>query len=92
MYWQRDEKGNKTEKIVGYTVDLLSRVLKDANINTKFFLPPWKRCLEKSVDNSQYTIALDASYSKDREKKYLLTRDYYHITPNLSSTLKIMKY
>ena len=83
IYWQRDKNGEKTSKIVGYTVDLLSRVLSEANVTVKFFLPPWKRCLEKSVDNSQYTIALDASYSKEREKTYLLTRDYYHITPKI---------
>lgn len=61
----------------------MSKILNEANIKTKFFLPPWKRCLQKSVDNSQYTIALDASYSQEREEKYLLTRDYYHITPKI---------
>ena len=67
IYWKRDKNGEKTDQIEGYTVDLLTRVLNESNIKTKFFLPPWKRCLQKSVDNSQYTIALDASYSKEEK-------------------------
>ncbi len=82
-YFARDSSGNKTTNIEGYTIDVLEAILSENNISVTFELPAWGRCLAKADEGKEYQIALDASYSEERNQTYLLTDSYYVITPKI---------
>lgn len=75
-FLEKDANGNKTDTVIGYSVDVLNEILKPKGYVLKFFMPPWKRCLS-DTENGKYHIALDASYSEERQNKYLLTASHY---------------
>lgn len=80
-YYKRNSKGIKTDELTGYTVDVLKEIFKRNNIVVKFTMPPWQRCLHDVLQGNRSQIALDASHSAKREKKYIFTDWYYEITP-----------
>ena len=77
----RHEKGEKTKEIIGYDIELLNSIFKKHGIKAIFEMPPWNRCVKLAEMGSKYQIALSAAYSKERDTKYLMTRDYYRISP-----------
>ncbi len=83
IYWERSKNGAKTGKISGYTVDLLKEIFSKKGIEITFHLPPWSRCLAEVERGGRYHIAVDSSFSHERDKKFLLTKHYYEITPKL---------
>lgn len=66
----------KDGKTMGYDVDVLDAILTPAGVKFQVDMPPWKRCLV-GTEGGKYHIALSASHNKEREEKFLMTRDYY---------------
>tara|TARA_B100000315_G_scaffold132181_1_gene121607 strand:+ start:594 stop:1427 length:834 start_codon:yes stop_codon:yes gene_type:complete len=77
----KHEKGEKTKEIIGYDIEVLNSIFKKHGINAIFEMPPWNRCVKLAETGIKYQIALSASYSKERDRKFILTRDYYRISP-----------
>lgn len=75
------EDGKKTKEIAGYDVDVLNYIFSKQGIKVTFAMPSWNRCLKLTEAGNPYQIALSASYSKERDTKYLMTRDYYITKP-----------
>ncbi|WP_163832118.1 substrate-binding periplasmic protein [Spartinivicinus ruber] len=73
--------GKKTKEVKGYTIDVLTNILTHHQIKLIVNLIPWQRCLKWVALNKRYHIVLDASYNAQRDESYLLTRDYYQLTP-----------
>ncbi|WP_169719604.1 substrate-binding periplasmic protein [Psychromonas aquimarina] len=70
----------KTDQIVGFSVDVIEAVFAENNIKFSIELVPWKRCL-REVESGKYDMLLNASYSEERAEKYYLSSGYYAITP-----------
>ena len=81
MYYERID-GERTNKVVGYSVDVLKKILVDENGAELYsYLPPWKRCLQY-VSLGKYDIAPNSVYSEKRSKAYIMTVPYYSVTPS----------
>jgi polar amino acid transport system substrate-binding protein len=74
---------DQNKKVVGYTVEVLTKILNDQGIEVRFKLPPWKRCLAETKRGGKYSISVDSSYSKQRWEDYNYSKSYYEITPSL---------
>ncbi|WP_415896023.1 substrate-binding periplasmic protein [Neptuniibacter sp. PT34_22] len=72
--------GNKSEKIIGYSVDVIKEIFDKHSIKFTIKLPPWKRCLVEVDKGNQFQMLLSAGLSSERAKKYLLSRPYYTTT------------
>lgn len=75
LYFKR-ENGQRTEELVGYTIDYLQRSLAQHGLRYKYDPIPWKRCMEL-VNRGLYDMLTDASYNPARERLYLITKPYY---------------
>ncbi len=69
-----------TKKAGGYDVDILKEIFKKHGLESKVDMLPWKRCLLWAKHGKKYQMALSASYNKERDSTYLLTRHYYTVT------------
>ncbi len=78
-YFQRDEFGNKTKTITGYSVELLTKILNENGIKVKFTLVPWKQCVQGALKAKTYQIALNATYTENRVPDFLMTDTFYTI-------------
>lgn len=81
-FYERDQSGGRTTKIVGFTIDTMKQIMKKYNINYTLELLPWARCLEavKNYDD-KYSLILNLSSNPKREAEYYLTNSYYKNTP-----------
>ncbi len=78
FYHQRDSNGEKKEKIVGATVDVLDAIFKKIKLEHKFELLPWKRCLAyvKRFDKAQkYEMFSEAGINTQRLKDFIPTKE-----------------
>jgi len=80
IYFERDE-GKKTERVAGFSIDVIGEVLDEEGIDYTIELLPWKRCLRNVEAGAASQIALDASYSEERAKSYFYSRPYYTVEP-----------
>lgn len=78
-YWQRIN-GKKTEQVAGYAVEVLKTIFAHNGLHYNIRLLPWARCLAELKLGTNYQLALNLSYSEERDKSYLLTRPYYSTT------------
>lgn len=78
-YFQR-VGGQPTRELTGFSVDVISTILKKADIAFRIDLLPWRRCLREVAAGDHYQIALNATASPEREATYRLTRSYYQTT------------
>ncbi len=74
-YFER-RNGEKTQKIVGFSVDLIHEIFEREGIDYEISMLPWKRCLA-NVKNGRVDMVLDASYNKEREMGYYISRPCY---------------
>ncbi|WP_235603139.1 substrate-binding periplasmic protein [Piscirickettsia litoralis] len=76
------ENGVKTDKVVGFSVDVVNSILEgEYKAKVIYKLPPWKRCL-RELAQGRYDLAMNSSYNKERAKTYTLTLPYYKVTPS----------
>lgn len=82
IYYQRNSKGQRTNKIIGFNVDILTKAFKNHNLKAIFILTPWKRCL-KEVIKGRFHIATDATFSNQRNQDYLFSLPLYTQSPKI---------
>lgn len=78
FYYERDNKGNKTDKLVGATVDSLDAIFKIAGLKYEFELVPWKRCLafvERFDKAGNFEMFSEAGVNSWRKERYLHTNE-----------------
>lgn len=79
-YFER-ENGVKTQKVIGYSIDVIQRIFKKHGITYKASLIPWSRCQAMVEKGIGYNMALNASFNSTREAKFFLTVPYYQTRP-----------
>ncbi len=79
-YYERTESGEKTDRLKGFSVELIQRILDKEGISFEIKLVPWKRCLKCVKEGRSFQMALNASFSKERQANYHMTRPFYHTT------------
>lgn len=71
--------GKKTEKLVGYAVDVLHEIMTRNKISYELVMLPWKRCLDNAKNNSEnVAMVLEFSKNADREKEYIFPKPFYN--------------
>ncbi|MCL9781187.1 transporter substrate-binding domain-containing protein [Vibrio sp. S4M6] len=70
----------KGDKVVGYDIDVLNAILKPKNIEFSVAMPSWKRCVE-GTKIGLFDAAVSATYSEERSQSFILTDEYYSLTP-----------
>lgn len=78
--WLERKNGQKTDKVVGYAMDVIDSIFARHGIQYKISLIPWSRCLAELRQGQQYQMALNLSWSEERANTYLLSRAYYSTT------------
>ena len=80
-YFQRiDGKIDKT-KLTGAVTELLDKIFKNINMPYHIDMIPWKRCLylvEHYDKSKKYEMFINGSYSKERDRKYYMTKPIYY--------------
>lgn len=77
------QSGRKTGRVLGYSVDLLERLLRPLGMNYRIELLPWARCLQEVRRGQDYQLLLNATRNPERERDFLIssptysTRTYY---------------
>lgn len=79
-YFQRDADGKAGRQVVGYSVEVLQRILAPLGYTAEIDLLPWARCQREVERGETYVLALNASPSPEREQRFLLSRAYYQTT------------
>lgn len=74
--------GKPTSDVTGYSVDVIKEIFKKRKIRFKLNLLPWTRCQAWVKQGMKYQLALNASYSEERARKYHLSRSYHNATQN----------
>ena len=78
-YFERRD-GKKTERIIGFAVDVIQDIFSRNGLLYSLELIPWARCQAEVKLGKNYQMALNLSYSEERNRNYLLTRPYYQTT------------
>ncbi len=79
-FYKRTSSGKRTENVTGFSVDLIQKILTGRGISFNLKLVPWKRCLRGVKKGRPFQMALNASFSHQRNADYYMTRPYYHTT------------
>lgn len=79
-YRERDARGQPAANVVGYSVEVLRRILAPQRIALRIQLLPWVRCLREVESGQQFQMALNASYSTERDARFWLSQPYYETT------------
>jgi polar amino acid transport system substrate-binding protein len=74
--YQERHDGQKGPRVIGAAVDALARILGAAGVHYTVELLPWTRCLE-SIKAGTHDMALNASYTDERARDFLMTRPLY---------------
>ncbi|BDU49466.1 substrate-binding periplasmic protein [Haliovirga abyssi] len=72
------KNSKKTDKISGFTYDLLKTIAKNENFTINVRLLPWKRS-KKYVETGKYQVLMDASINEERKKIYYYSEPIYTI-------------
>lgn len=78
-YYKR-VNGRPSAELVGYSVDVIAAIFKKAGIAYTLELLPWVRCQKEVAAGQRYQLALNASYSAERDRSYFLSLPYYRTT------------
>jgi polar amino acid transport system substrate-binding protein len=78
-YYER-VNGERTHKLIGYSIDVIDEIFARHGIHYTAHLIPWARCQAEVKTGVTYQMALNASYSVDRDRDFWLTRSYYTAT------------
>lgn len=76
-YYLRDSSGVSTQKVVGYSVEVLTRILEPLGKKARIELLPWARCQLEVAMGQNFALALNASPSPERAERFLMSRPYY---------------
>lgn len=73
--WKPYQYENKAGKLTGLDIEILKNAYAAVNYQVKFSKRPWKRVLVE-LETGKLNIAMSASKTKEREKKYYFSDPY----------------
>jgi len=76
----RRENGEKTNEVIGFSVDVVNEIFSAYGATFEPKLIPWKRCLN-DVKTGHCDMVMNAAYSKDRADTFHISRSFYETTP-----------
>ena len=74
-FYRRDF-GVRTEELMGYSVEMLKKILDRKHLLLNLDLIPWKRCMA-AVESGLYDMMVDVSSNEQRARLYLVSQPYY---------------
>lgn len=84
-YWARDDQGRRTDRVVGFTVDLLQRVFDRLGRPVQIVGDmPWARCLKMAAAGEVDFVA-DAYLDDERARLFAYSVPYNTLTPQVWS-------
>ncbi len=72
--------GKKSQKLVGYAVDVIDEIFTRHHIRYRIDMIPWARCMAVTKIGKQYQMVLNLSFSPERMQALLFSRPYYSTT------------
>ncbi|AMC33781.1 substrate-binding periplasmic protein [Janthinobacterium sp. B9-8] len=75
-YYARQGK-IKTNKLSGFSIDVIAAVFAKHKINYEIDLLPWKRCLFEVEKGEKYQMILNATKNPEREQLYYFSDSFY---------------
>lgn len=69
--------GRGTGRLTGFSVELARLILDRHGISHAIELLPWRRCLMEVKDGGRYQMLLNASFTPERARDYLLSTGYH---------------
>jgi polar amino acid transport system substrate-binding protein len=76
IYYERSA-GKKSDKLIGYSIDVIKEIFARHQIRYTVALIPWARCLAEVKAGTTYQMTLNPSYSPERDRDFWMTRPYY---------------
>jgi polar amino acid transport system substrate-binding protein len=77
LYYER-AGGVRTNKLVGYSMDVVDAILTGHHLRYEVTLLPWARCLA-DVKAGKFSMALNLVHTEQRANDYFLTETYYSV-------------
>lgn len=68
-------------EVLGFSVEVLRRVLAPAGVSVRIDLLPWVRCLREVASGTAYQMALNASANPERQQRFWMSDAYHATTP-----------
>ncbi len=68
-------------EVLGFSVEVLRRVLAPAGVTVRIDLLPWVRCLREVASGTAYQMALNASANPERQQRFWMSDAYHATTP-----------
>lgn len=94
-YYER-VNGEKTDKVVGFMVDVVDEIFGKNGVAYTVELLPWQRCQDEVKRGENYQMLLNASYNEERAQNYhmsqvaYVTNSYYFYSKqNYSAGLEV---
>jgi polar amino acid transport system substrate-binding protein len=75
-YYER-ENGEKTEELVGYSVDVIREIFTKYGIKFTLAIIPWQRCQNEVDIGTKYQMFLSGGLDPGRIKRYHISQPYY---------------
>lgn len=69
--------GKRTGELTGYSVDVISEIFREKGISFRITLLPWKREQVEVEKGTSFQMFLNATYNRERDKKYYISEPYY---------------
>lgn len=81
-YYFKRVNGKKTEKIVGFDIDLFNEIFSKNDIAYTTELLPWNRCLKGAMEGKEYDVVFGGGLNEYRKTNYVATTGYYNVIPS----------
>lgn len=70
-----------SDRIEGFSVDVLAEILAPYGVHIRYEFYPWKRCLENLEHGELVQLLLPTSLNQERRNRYLFSESVYDLSP-----------
>jgi len=79
-YYER-VNGEKTDKLTGFTVEIITAIFEEQGLGLRIVKHPWKRLLKQLEEGNPVELIFPTSLNPERVENYLVSDQVYSITP-----------
>lgn len=69
-YYERGQANQSSERLTGFTVEVITRIFRKHQIDWELDLIPWSRCLHEVKKGKKYQMLLNAVSNPQRRSDY----------------------
>lgn len=80
IYYERHD-GKKTNKLTGYSVDVIREIFTKHGINFSIDLISWNRALHEIKRGTKYHMTLDAYFTEERNREFYFSVPHHNSLP-----------